>query len=166
MKRAKAKIFLILVATQILFSCTPNKQEESSQERTKEKSSEYFNVREEKGPKETDLATHAKKKNSDSQIDQQEQASFWDDLTKNFLIDREIGRKKVQTHINWYKRNPNHVERVAQRAKPYLRYIVKELKKNGLPLELALLPVIESAFDPFAYSHGREIVWIANRLVV
>ena len=155
MKKAKTKIFLILGATQILISCTPNKLEELSQKRIKDNSPEDFYVYKEKGPKETDVATHAKKKNSDIELGQQEQALFWDDLTKNFLIDREVGRKKVQIHINWYKRNPKHVERVSQRAKPYLPYIVKELKKNGLPLEFALLPFIESAFDPFAYSHGR-----------
>ena len=103
MKKAKTKIFLILGVTQILISCTPNKLEESSQRRIKDKSPEDFNVYKEKDPKKTDVATRAKKKNSDIEIGQQEKATFWDELTKNFLIDREVGRKKVQIHINWYK---------------------------------------------------------------
>ena len=155
MKKPKTKIFLILGVTQILISCTPNKLEESSQKQIKDKNPQDFNVYKEEDSKKTDVATHTKKKNLDIEIGEQEKATFWEELTKNFLIDREVGRKKVQIHINWYKRNPKHVERVSQRAEPYLPYIVKELKKNGLPLEFALLPFIESAFDPFAYSHGR-----------
>ena len=147
MKKPKTKIFLILGVTQILISCTPNKLEESSQKQIKDKNPQDFNVYKEEDSKKTDVATHTKKKNLDIEIGQQEKATFWEELTKNFLIDREVGRKKVQIHINWYKRNPKHVERVSQRAKPYLPYIVKELKKNGLPLEFALLPFIESAFD-------------------
>jgi membrane-bound lytic murein transglycosylase D len=55
----------------------------------------------------------------------------------------------------WYARNQEYVDRVFGRADLYLFYIVEELEKRGLPAELALLPVIESAFDPFAYSHSR-----------
>jgi len=42
-----------------------------------------------------------------------------------------------------------------ERGSRYLHYIINETEKRGLPSELALLPVVESAFDPFAYSHGR-----------
>ena len=155
MKVAKAKIFLIVGVSQILISCAPNKLEETSPLEIENKNSDYFGVSKGKDLKDKDLETHAAKSNPDFNFDTQGKNSFWEDLTSNFRIDREVGRDEVQTHINWYKRNPRHVERVAQRAKPYLQYIVKELKKNSLPLELALLPFIESAFDPFAYSHGR-----------
>ncbi|OUR62114.1 lytic transglycosylase [Colwellia sp. 39_35_sub15_T18] len=56
---------------------------------------------------------------------------------------------------NWYVKHPNYLNRVAKRAEPFLYYIVEELEKNNVPVELALLPIVESAFDPFAYSHGR-----------
>jgi membrane-bound lytic murein transglycosylase D len=45
--------------------------------------------------------------------------------------------------------------RVLERGARYLHYIAGELERRGMPLDLALLPVVESAFDPFAYSHGR-----------
>ena len=80
---------------------------------------------------------------------------FWDTLRSGFKLERETQRQQVQTHIEWYKKNPSHVQRVTTRANPYLYYIVKELEKEKMPLELALLPIIESAYDPFAYSHGR-----------
>ena len=62
---------------------------------------------------------------------------------------------RVILQRNWYAKNPSYLTRVAKRAEPFLYYIVEELEKNNVPVELALLPVVESAFDPFAYSHGR-----------
>ena len=62
---------------------------------------------------------------------------------------------RVVSQRNWYVKHPSYLNRVAKRAEPFLYYIVEELEKNNVPIELALLPVVESAFDPFAYSHGR-----------
>ncbi|MBN7828092.1 transglycosylase SLT domain-containing protein, partial [Bowmanella dokdonensis] len=56
---------------------------------------------------------------------------------------------------NWYLKHPKYMDRVSKRAAPFLFLIVEELEKRNLPMELALLPIVESAFDPFAYSHGR-----------
>jgi membrane-bound lytic murein transglycosylase D len=61
----------------------------------------------------------------------------------------------VRTHLNWYVRHPEYLTRVFNRAQRYMPYIVSELDRRDLPLELALLPIVESAYDPFAYSHGR-----------
>jgi membrane-bound lytic murein transglycosylase D len=63
--------------------------------------------------------------------------------------------KRLIVQRDWYAKHPSYLTRVAKRAEPFLYYIVEELEKNNVPLELALLPVVESAFDPFAYSHGR-----------
>ena len=63
--------------------------------------------------------------------------------------------KRLIVQRDWYAKHPSYLTRVAKRAEPFLYYIVEELEKNNVPVELALLPVVESAFDPFAYSHGR-----------
>ncbi len=63
--------------------------------------------------------------------------------------------RRVRAQKNWYLKHPKYLTRVSKRAEPYLYFIVTEIEKRGLPLELALLPIVESAFDPFAYSHGR-----------
>lgn len=62
---------------------------------------------------------------------------------------------RIQKHRNWYLKHPQHLETVSNRADPFLYLIVEEIERRELPLELALLPIVESAFDPFAYSHGR-----------
>ena len=56
---------------------------------------------------------------------------------------------------DWYARNQTYLDRVFKRGDLYLFHIVEALEARGMPAELALLPVVESAFDPFAYSHGR-----------
>ncbi|MCL1039189.1 LysM peptidoglycan-binding domain-containing protein [Shewanella submarina] len=62
--------------------------------------------------------------------------------------------KLVNQYRDWYIRHPNHLARVSERAEPFMYLIVEELEKRNMPIELALLPIVESAFDPFAYSHG------------
>ena len=63
--------------------------------------------------------------------------------------------QRVNEQRAWYLKHPAYMQRVSQRAQPYLYLIVEEIEKHQLPLELVLLPIVESAFDPFAYSHGR-----------
>lgn len=66
----------------------------------------------------------------------------------------------IARDLEWYARNQAYLDRVAERAQPYLHLIVEEVEKRGMPSELALLPVVESAFQPFAYSHGRAAgIW-------
>ena len=64
-------------------------------------------------------------------------------------------RQRTDAQRNWYLRHPDYLDRVFRRSEPYLHHIVTEIEARGMPLELALLPIVESAFDPFAYSHGR-----------
>ena len=67
----------------------------------------------------------------------------------------EVMNDEVRTHLDWYVRHPEYLTRVFNRAQRYMPYIVEQLDARGMPLELALLPIVESAYDPFAYSHGR-----------
>ncbi|HEY5645330.1 MAG TPA: transglycosylase SLT domain-containing protein, partial [Pseudomonadales bacterium] len=75
-------------------------------------------------------------------------------LRREFSLE-PVMNARVEAELNWFLRNPKYVDRVFTRAQRYLPFIVEELQARGLPMELALLPIVESAFDPFAYSHGR-----------
>ncbi len=55
----------------------------------------------------------------------------------------------------WYGERPEYMNRVLDRAQPWLYDILGEIEARDLPGELILLPIVESAYDPFAYSHGR-----------
>ena len=63
-------------------------------------------------------------------------------------------KKLVNQYRDWYIKHPQHLELISERARPFMYLIVEELEKRNLPIEIALLPIVESAFDPFAYSHG------------
>lgn len=85
-------------------------------------------------------------------------AGAWNDLIDHIRAGfslEPVMNPRVQAEMNWYLRHPDYLERVFNRAQRYLPHITAELYARGLPLELALLPIVESAFDPFAYSHGR-----------
>ena len=63
--------------------------------------------------------------------------------------------KAIDQQLRWYANNPDYLQRSFGRADLYLYHIVTELEARGMPLELALLPVVESAFEPYAYSRAR-----------
>ncbi|MCW8975128.1 MAG: LysM peptidoglycan-binding domain-containing protein [Sedimenticola sp.] len=62
---------------------------------------------------------------------------------------------RIDSQIKWYASHQDYLDRVQQRAEPYLHFIVEEAEKRNIPSELALLPIVESGFQPFAYSPGR-----------
>jgi len=66
----------------------------------------------------------------------------------------------VQTYIDEYIKHPYLLEQILHRGEPYLFHILNRLEQAGMPAELALLPVVESAFDPFATSPvGAAGIW-------
>jgi peptidoglycan lytic transglycosylase D len=75
-------------------------------------------------------------------------------LRSDFELSYDENRR-IETQRDWYVRHPDYLTRVFNRAQRYLPYIRAELERRGMPMELALLPIVESAYDPFAYSHGR-----------
>ena len=64
----------------------------------------------------------------------------------------EIQHDRIERHVNWYLNHPEYLSRIQTRATPYLHFILDEIEKQGIPGEIALLPAVESAFKPEAYS--------------
>lgn len=85
---------------------------------------------------------------------------LWQRIRNKFSIPTQQDNRKLRRQIEWYASHPEYMLRVTQRAEPYLHFIVNEIEKNNVPMEIALLPIVESAFKPFAYSHGRAAgIW-------
>lgn len=80
--------------------------------------------------------------------------NVWDRVSQQLAFDIP-DNQRLNAQRNWYLKHPSYMARVSKRASPFLYYIVDEIEKRDMPLELVLLPIVESAFDPFAYSHGR-----------
>lgn len=79
---------------------------------------------------------------------------LWERVRNGFAM-REIDSPLVQRHEAWYLNRPEYFERMVARSRRYLFHIVEELEERGMPMEIALLPMIESAYNPAAQSHMR-----------
>ncbi|MBZ2167958.1 LysM peptidoglycan-binding domain-containing protein [Marinobacter sp. F4216] len=84
-----------------------------------------------------------------------ETQDLWQRLRAGFALNHDVNSDRVRDQLNWYVKHPSYIKRVADRGSRYLHYILNQTEERKLPNELALLPIVESAFDPFAYSHGR-----------
>ncbi len=79
---------------------------------------------------------------------------IWERIRRGFAmpdLDNELVRNREQ----WYASRPDYMLRMTERSRPYLFYIVEELERRNMPTELALLPFIESAFNPQAVSSAK-----------
>lgn len=85
---------------------------------------------------------------------------LWQRIIASYGLNHDIDNKRVQAQLNWYKKHQGYMDRIASRGERYMFYIAEQIDVRDIPGELALLPIVESAFDPFAYSHGRASgVW-------
>ncbi len=76
---------------------------------------------------------------------------LWQRLRGGFSL-QDQNAQLVAKHEQWYASRPGYVARMMSRANRYLFYITAEVERRGMPAEIALLPMIESAFNPGAYS--------------
>ena len=88
-----------------------------------------------------------------------QQADLWQRLRAGYGL-KDKDHPGVAADQKWYASNPAYLLRTTERGSPYLHYIMNEVEARGMPTEIALLPIVESAFLPFAYSHGRAAgIW-------
>ena len=79
--------------------------------------------------------------------------NLWYRLREDFSLDYELN-SRLEKQLNRYLKQPRHIKSVLNNAEPYLYYLVETLEAKNLPGELALIPMVESAWDPYAFSHG------------
>lgn len=78
----------------------------------------------------------------------------WDRMRSNFQFP-QASHARLDAQLAWYQDNARSLRLTLARADPYLAWILDQLEAEGLPAELALVPVIESAYRPLAYSSGH-----------
>jgi membrane-bound lytic murein transglycosylase D len=79
---------------------------------------------------------------------------LWDRVRDGFEMD-DMESPLVIKHVRWYSDRPDYVDRMMSRSSRYLFYIVEEVERRKMPMELALLPFVESAFNPEAFSRAK-----------
>lgn len=87
-------------------------------------------------------------------------SNLWDSLRLSFQLEDQYKRPEVQSQVNWLMNHKSYLNQLGAHSQPYLYYILQEIQKRKMPGELALLPMIESTYNPFAYSSsGAAGLW-------
>ena len=79
---------------------------------------------------------------------------IWDRIRRGFAMP-DLDSDLVRNREQWYASRPDYMLRMTERSRPYLFHVVEELERRNMPTELALLPFIESAFNPQAVSSAK-----------
>ena len=96
----------------------------------------------------------ASQEGANPQLEKLLSPGLWERIRSGFAVP-DLDTKIVASQIAWFAARPEHLQAIALRARPYLHFIVNEVERRGLPTELALLPFIESGFNPMALSSAR-----------
>lgn len=80
---------------------------------------------------------------------------LWQTIRDGLEMPENSERARVRRWVQFFASRPEHLQRVAENARPFLWHVVRELEARDLPLDLALLPIVESGYDPTAYSYAR-----------
>lgn len=85
-----------------------------------------------------------------------EMQDIWSRIRQGYqLVDLVNEHPRIEKERQWFGKRTRSLEIIAERSNPYIHYIVEQLEENAMPLELALLPAIESAYNPLALSSQR-----------
>ncbi len=82
--------------------------------------------------------------------------NLWERIRAGYTLPA-LDSPYIKRHEQWFANNPEYMENMINRARLYLYYIVEEVEKRGMPMEIALLPAIESAYQPHAYSRAAAV---------
>ncbi len=80
--------------------------------------------------------------------------SVWSELRAGFALDHDPDRSAVREAFGWLAEQPDLLVRIQPRSARYLGYLVESVRARGMPTEIALIPIIESTLDPYAFSSG------------
>nr|WP_252272969.1 LysM peptidoglycan-binding domain-containing protein [Pseudomonas subflava] len=86
---------------------------------------------------------------------------IWERMRDGFALQEQIGvNPRIENQRLWFVSNPSFLESASTRGSLYIHYVVERLEERDMPMELALLPVIESAYNPYAYSRSHAVgIW-------
>ena len=91
---------------------------------------------------------------------QEEPEDIWNIVNKGYRIPdpkKKWAKKVVKKYERWYSEHPVYTYRMFERTKRYIYYVVQEVQKRNMPMEIALLPIIESAYNPIARSNMKAV---------
>lgn len=96
-----------------------------------------------------------------AEAEEQAPDDIWQRMRQGFALQDAIGiNPRIEQQRLWFVSNPSFLQNACDRGSLYIHYVVEQLEQRDMPLELALLPVIESAYNPMAYSRSHAVgIW-------
>ena len=97
---------------------------------------------------------------SDELIASEPAESLWPKINAGYQMHTKPSKKgleRIKKYEEWYKKRPDYIERMMVRANKYLYFVYQEVEKRNMPMEIALLPMIESAYNPLAKSKAKAV---------
>ena len=86
--------------------------------------------------------------------------SIWKTISNGYGLKENKSKrvqKKIKKYEKWYSQRPEYMERMLKRSERYLYHVANEVRKRNMPMEIALLPMIESAYNPIAKSNKKAV---------
>ncbi|MDX1296988.1 MAG: LysM peptidoglycan-binding domain-containing protein [Pseudomonas sp.] len=88
----------------------------------------------------------------------EEPTDIWERVRNGYQLQDTITlNPRIEQQRLWFVSNPSFIEKSGERSSPYIHFIVERLEQRNMPMELALLPMIESSYNPLAYSHAHAV---------
>lgn len=86
-------------------------------------------------------------------------SNVWDRVSAGYGLPA-VNDSKINSYLRWHSNNQSYINRFSVQAEPYLYYVVSEMEANGIPLEMALIPIIESSYNPHVVSPSNTAgIW-------
>ena len=105
---------------------------------------------------EPDFSVQASAISLELEIPVEESISLWQELRDGFQLE-EFNNSAVRKYEKWYSSKPHYLSRLFSKAATNLPYVLEQVQRQNLPTEIALLPIIESAYNPYAYSDAGAV---------
>jgi membrane-bound lytic murein transglycosylase D len=85
-----------------------------------------------------------------------EPENLWAEIVEGYGLP-EISDQKIDKNLRWLAKHPNYMNKVTKQGEPFLFYIAQQMRENEIPMELTLIPIVESAFNPFVQSRSKAL---------
>ena len=162
MKVITMRSFILCFVGLFFFGCTSVNNDPSHNAVQTEKNTHHKEILSKKVS--TQHSINAKHKQTSSQSIKVQQhtpktTDLWVHIANNLHLTTYQNRS-LQKRIDWYLKQPNYLITVSKRAAPYLYHIVRKVEQKKLPMEIALLPFVESDFRPTVTSSQQAVgIW-------
>lgn len=83
-------------------------------------------------------------------------ADLWEEIVKGYGLP-DVPEQHIRANLLWLSKHQRYMEKVTRQGEPFLFYIVQQMRDNQIPLELTLIPIVESAFNPFIQSRSKAL---------